>query len=430
MTEDEHASEAEATGPGSEGPAGRADRPPSGTGAALPFRVRLGLAAASLLVGAAIWFPAVHLFFGDDADELVGREGISPWAKALAERHLALWEEPGLRAEELRKMRASNAEWDFMGRSFLVWSLGNMALRDPALKGRCLAVMDTIIDDTLLVEHERGMFHFLMTYATERGFLASPERSLFIDGEIALMLAHRRIVEEKPAYAQEHRKRVRVMIAQMEQSRVLCAESYPDECWMFCNSIALAAIRMADHLDGTDHSAFIGKWLATAKAKLVHEDTGILVSSFTVDGYHMDGPEGSSIWLASHCLALVDEEFARDQYERARKELGRDLCGFAWAREWPPSCDAGADIDSGPTVPLLEANAGSSGLAFVGAAAFGDGDFLSGLHASVEFGGLPVRRGGRLKYCASNQVGDAVLLYAAVLGPVWEKVKAGRGEAR
>jgi hypothetical protein len=32
---------------------------------------------------------------------------------------------------------------------------------------------------------------------------------------------------------------------------------------------------------------------------------------------------------------------------------------------------------------------------------------------------------GRLKYCASNQVGDAALLYAATLGPLWQKVKTG-----
>lgn len=28
---------------------------------------------------------------------------------------------------------------------------------------------------------------------------------------------------------------------------------------------------------------------------------------------------------------------------------------------------------------------------------------------------------GKLRYCASNQVGDAAMLYAAVLGPLWEK---------
>jgi hypothetical protein len=30
-----------------------------------------------------------------------------------------------------------------------------------------------------------------------------------------------------------------------------------------------------------------------------------------------------------------------------------------------------------------------------------------------------------VRYCASNQVGDAVLLYASVLGPVWEKIQSG-----
>ncbi len=34
---------------------------------------------------------------------------------------------------------------------------------------------------------------------------------------------------------------------------------------------------------------------------------------------------------------------------------------------------------------------------------------------------FPSGKNGRLKYCASNQVGDAALLYAAVLGPLWEK---------
>jgi hypothetical protein len=33
-------------------------------------------------------------------------------------------------------MRASNAEWDFMGRSFLVWSLANMGLREADLSSR------------------------------------------------------------------------------------------------------------------------------------------------------------------------------------------------------------------------------------------------------------------------------------------------------
>ena len=49
-------------------------------------------------------------------------------------------------------MRASNAEWDFMGRSFLVWSLANMSLREPASKALYLQTVDQIIEETIRLE--------------------------------------------------------------------------------------------------------------------------------------------------------------------------------------------------------------------------------------------------------------------------------------
>src|SRR5207249_284623 len=106
-------------------------------------------------------------------------------------------------------------------------------------------------------------------------------------------------------------------------------------------------------------------------------------------------------------------EFARDQYRRARKELGRTTLGFSYAREWPVSWNGPADIDSGPIIPVFNISAGSSGMAFIGASAFEDQIFLSTLAATLDFAAFPSRRSGKLKYCASNQVGDAALLYAA-----------------
>ena len=62
-------------------------------------------------------------------------------------------------------------------------------------------------------------------------------------------------------------------------------------------------------------------------------------------------------------------------------------------------------------------------MAFIGASAFDDRPFLASLAATLDFAAFPSCTGGRLKYCASNQVGDAALLYAATLGPLWQKVK-------
>jgi hypothetical protein len=242
------------------------------------------------------------------------------------------------------------------------------------------------------------------------------------------MLAARRLVEEKAEYQRVLQERVDAMVARMKQSPVLSAESYPDECWTFCNAIGLAAIKASDRLDGTDHSGFLRDWLAGARRKLIHPETGLLISSYQLDGTPMDGPEGSSIWVVAHCLRLLDEDFARDQYRRARKELSRDLCGFAWSREWPISWRGSLDVDSGAVIPFLDISAGGSGLAFVAASSFGDRDYLSRLRTTLDFAAFPLKRDGALKYCASNQVGDAVLLYAEVLGPLWEKINRCGGK--
>jgi hypothetical protein len=386
-------------------------------------RILAGLAV--LIMAALIWLPCLHFIFIKPVSHFRQEQGISTEARQLAARHLQLWTEPALRENELNKMRVSNAEWDFMGRSYLVWSLANMALRDPASKPLYLRTMDQIIDETLRLEKQEGMYFFLMPYAKEGPYIMRPAHSLFLDGEIALMLASRRVVEEKPEYKSLLTERVNGMVARFQKSQQMMLESYPDECWMFDHCVALDAIKMTDYLDGTDHSKLIHDWIAMAKQKLVDPKSGLLISSFTTRGTALSGPEGSSLWMVSHSLQLLDEDFARDQYERARKQLGTVTLGFGYAHEWPESWKGEVNIDSGPIIPVFNISPGSSGMAFIGASSFGDDNFLASLAATLDFAGFPSRPNGRLKYCASNQVGDAALLYAATLGPLWEKVKRG-----
>jgi hypothetical protein len=240
---------------------------------------------------------------------------------------------------------------------------------------------------------------------------------------MALMMAVRQLLEGGDATAL--RARLDLVERQMRASPLLLAESYPDEGWVFCNSVALAAMRVADAAIGTDHSRLIAQWLASARAHLVDPKSGMLVSSFHLDGTPRDGPEGSTIWFAAHMLALVDEPFARTQYTLARNKLGRTALGFAWASEWPREWPNHDDIDSGPTIPFIGANAGSSGCALLAAATFADRPFLDGLVASLGLAAFPIERDGELHYAAGNTLADGVLLYALVQGPLWCKVKGG-----
>ena len=389
-------------------------------------RVVAARVAAALVVATLIWLPLMRFVFTPAAASYSGATGVPELARRMVRGHLALWSDPKRRADEVDRMRLSNAEWDFMGRTYLILALANIGLREPAQVPQLLPAMDFIIDETVKVEQSMGFRHFMMPYAHDRPYVTDPARSVFVDGELALMMAARRAISERAELAGQMRERLAHMEAQMRAGPALCGESYPDECWIFCNTVALAAMRASDNLDGTDHAVFFRDWVAMAKKRLADPTTGILWSSFSLDARVKDGPEGSSIWMAAHCLQLVDEAFAHDQYERARKELGRTFLGFGWAREWPASWRGASDVDSGPIIPILEASAGSSGLALLGAASFGDADYLAALHASLELAAFPIDDASGRRYAASNQVGDSVMLYSMVQGPLWERFRAPR----
>ncbi len=390
-----------------------------------PFK-RLLLKAASLLIAAAVYLPLMHLLYRPGAAEIHSDAGAAPMAMRMAARQERIWTDKSLLGGEIAKMRRANAEWDFMGRSFLVWSLGNLSLRDPTRAGSSLAAMDNIIDETLRLEREGGMYVFLMGYAQAKPWVQKPERSIFIDGEIALMLGVRCMVRPRQDYLDElRRRRVDVMAERMEASPSLSCESYPDECWTFCNTTALAAMRVSDRLLDTDHSQLIRRWITYSKANLIDPRTGMLISAYTLDGKAIYRPEGSTIWHVCHCLCVLDEQFGREQYELAKKQLADSIVGFGYAREWPAGIEDQMDVDSGMVVPVLGASVASSGLACLAAGTYGDVDFLCGLVTTIRLGGFPIARDGELWHAGANQVGDAVLLYGLTVGPIWQKLKEG-----
>ncbi len=366
-----------------------------------------------------VWLLSLHLVFKPDRTALV---------EGLLTRLVSYWTAPGAEQAQLRRV---NPEWDLMSRTFSVLSFTNLALARPLRRAELLGVTDALLEDTLRLEAERADA-FVLPYFHAAPFRDPQAKSLFVDGELALMLAARQTVAREPKWDEPLRERVDRIADQLERGPVASGESYPDEGWTFCNTIALAALTLSDRLDGRDHSALRRRWVAVAQDRLVEPKTGLFVSSFTWSGRPLDGPEGSSLWLSLHMLELVEPELARAQYQRAREALGHAALGFAWAGEWPSATTGGEDVDSGPTIPLVGANAGSSGLAVLGAAAFHDDDFLDALLTSLAFAGFPRREGEALRFSAGNVLGDAVIFYALVQGPLWAKAHQppGATEAR
>ncbi|MCP4807560.1 MAG: hypothetical protein GY913_15235 [Proteobacteria bacterium] len=345
---------------------------------------------------------------------------LHPRAQHILDEQVADWEAAEGIPESYTEMRQINAEWDFMARTFLVLSLANLAVAEPENEARYLGMIDALIADTLAAEAEHGQEHFLMPYGRNGGWEGSG-RSIFVDGEIALMITARRTVASD-RWEVEATDRVQILVDELEAAPEGLVESYPDEGWTFCHSMALAAIRLHDHAQGTDHSELVDRWVENARRNLIDRDTGLLVSSFERDGDWMDGPEGSTIWLTAVNLRLLHPELAQSQYDHARTELGGTLLGMGYAREWPASWVGHIDVDSGPIVPGIDASPSSSGFALLASAAFDDAGWNRQLVRAFNASDAIIQVDPTMAAMADNAVGDAVLLYAFSFGPLWDKV--------
>ena len=381
-----------------------------------PIVRRVGRVGVAGLFGAAL-APAAAL-------GLYAAVGPSPEARAarLLMDQTELWQDDALRDVSTRALRRQNPEWDFMRRTFLALAAADRALVDPSSADAQLALIDDIIARTLADEAAFGHGHFLLSYARFRPWRGDG-RSLFVDGEIALMLGARRLVrDDRDDWRDEHARRVATLDAQFAAAPAGLPESYPDEAWLFCVTNALVALVMADRLDGTDHRPLLDAWVARARTELVHP-SGLLGSEYRVDGTPLDGPEGSSVWLVVTNLALIDPAFAGEQYDLAVEALIHRAAGLAWASEWGPGWRGPADVDSGPIVPIVDASASSSGFALLASRAFGDGSLHRQLARSLRAADLLLELDPALAEAAGNPMGDVILLYALGFGPLWDTVR-------
>lgn len=350
------------------------------------------------------------------------RPSVEQRADALRQRLLAGVQDEQARGEVAAALRRKNPEWDLMHRTFLALALVDRALAHPDDADELLPQIDALVQSQIEEQRRFGDRHFLLPYGHRGGFADPSGASVFVDGEIALVLGARRFVRDDASVAEQHRARVAAIAAQIERSPSLLAESYPGEAWLFCNTNALVAIRMADVLDGSDHRGLIARWVAHARASLIDASSGLLGSEFTWHGAPLDGPEGSSLWLVAANLRLLDDTLAQQQYARAKQVLLGNLLGLGYAREWPADAHGTLDVDSGPIVPLVGASASSSGFALLAARLFDDQPTLDALTRSLGAADLVLALDPALAAMADNAMGDAVLAYALGAGPLWRRI--------
>jgi len=231
------------------------------------------------------------------------------------------------------------------------------------------------------------------------------------------------------------RSQVESLARELDESPYGLLDDYPGQCYPVDILPAIAAIRRADAVLGTDHAAFASRAIRGFQETRLDEDTGLpayMVDSRT--GRAKDSARGVGlsfmlIWAPELWPDVAQEWYAK--YERQFWQQGRWLAGF---REYPKDIDVGwltfNDVDAGPVVGGYGAAACAFG---IGAArAMGRFDHAYPLAAQAIVGAWPLPdgtlSGPRVLSNLSDApyLGEAAMLFALTRKPVGAGVTAPR----
>ena len=196
------------------------------------------------------------------------------------------------------------------------------------------------------------------------------------------------------------------------QSPILNLPSYPGES-IYVPDMLVAIVALTEYAkwNGGKYKSTVDKWLQMAKTEWIDEETGLLASFLTEDGRQAESVVGSFSALSCSYLAMVDQEFAKGQYELLKKHFKKDA-PFTGIKEYTDrKCWFNfMNADAGPVILDLT----SSGTAFaIGCATMlGDMKFRNQLLRTAEIAGSTVTWNGKSHYLLANLVlvGEAVAL--------------------
>ncbi len=243
-------------------------------------------------------------------------------------------------------------------------------------------------------------------------------------GHINLMLGCYALLNNDGRFKELHIKVSEAIRKRMQKYPHRHIETYPYETYPPDNSVAAASLRVADMTIGTNYKKLVDEWIEQSK-KIEYPSNGLIV--FQIEskiGKPLQACRGSNIGWNSFFLPLIDEGYAKEQFERFKKNMLWHFLGIAAFREYPKGGWFNVDRDTGPVIFGLGGTA--TGFSVAGARWSKDRKLLTSLLRPFELLGVSITKGNEKRYLAIPVVGDAIMLAmktACKWRPLWKRVE-------
>jgi hypothetical protein len=243
---------------------------------------------------------------------------------------------------------------------------------------------------------------------------ATPAHGVFYAGWTNWLRGGLLTLRDDPAQRARFLADSEALAAAFDASPTPFLEAYPGSAWPCDSTVAVASLRLAATLSGSDRfTSTVTRWVGDVRTRL-DPATGLMPHTASPS---VTGARGTSQAIIQRFLVDVDPVFAREQYLLFRTRfLDRPLGLGPAVREYPHGTDGPADVDSGP-LPL-GISLSTTVVALGAAQVHGDTSLAAGYASFGEFAGLPFDTPGTKRYAGGLiPAGDAFLAWSKTARP-------------
>jgi hypothetical protein len=195
-------------------------------------------------------------------------------------------------------------------------------------------------------------------------------------------------------------------------------ETFPGIIFTADNMPVVAVLAMRDKLFPAKYQDLISEWLEYTKTHLLDEESGMMRYHVTSDGQAAGTPRGVLQAWNSMWLPMIDETFAKRQYDAMVRNLfDVPAPSFGGIREYPRGKSGPTDMISAPIVFGISGSA--TGFAIAGARYWKDLGVLTPLMRTTELAGFTISHDGKRSYALGPLVGEAIVLAAKTM-TLWD----------
>lgn len=311
-------------------------------------------------------------------------------------------------------------EWAIYSLSMLTFSLHNLALLYPETRQESISYMDSLISKAMSAE--------IRLYDKVRWYGEDPLESLDGDNShmsyisiLAWMISNYKDIGGNDKYDSLYHQLCEALNRRMLASPTLNLPTYPCE-YIYTPDMFVAIVALSNYAKQNNgmYQTTVDAWLTKARTEWIDPQTGLIRSyleempTTAMDSLSdtNDLPPVVGAYSALNCsyLALIDDEFAREQYRLLKKNYLQTY-PIAGIKEYHNKrCWFGFNYDAGPI--LLNLSPSGTAFALGAATYFGDNEIRTAFLKTAELAGTTISYNGKKHYWLADiaLVGEAITL--------------------